>query len=115
MCEVVLVSHTCMLPTSLLLLLQVMLSRKVKYLVVSNCATAWSDAAPYFLFSATGNKEELKAAVHAKVGTQGLATLFLQDEEGDFADWDEPIPLLTSGTVCVKVAIDSAGKPSRLS
>lgn len=28
----------------------------------------------------------------------------MQDSDGDFADWHEPIALPTSGTVCVKVA-----------
>ncbi len=102
-----------MLLTSLLLLLllQVMAMRKVKFMLVTDSATAWSDNAPYFLFSTTGNKEQLKAAVHANADPQGYAMLFLQDNEGDFAVWDAPIPLPTSGTIRVKVKVakDSAG------
>lgn len=81
-------------------------------MVVEDSAAAWSDTAPYFLFSNTGTKGELKAALHAKLHHPGHASLFLQDSEGDFADWAEPIALPTSGTVCVKVATDtfSAGK-----
>lgn len=37
-----------------------------------------------FLFSPAGNKEELKKAVHAYADPQGDATLFLQNDEGDF-------------------------------
>ena len=81
------------------------MSRKVKYMVVSDSAAAWSDTAPYFQFSTQGTKEELKAALLAKLSChQQDASLFLQDSDGDFADWDEPIALPTSGTVCVKVA-----------
>ena len=94
----------------LLLLLQVMTERKVKFMVVQDSATAWSNHAPYFLFSATGSKEELKAAVHAEAGIQGHASLYLQDDDGDFAFWNEPVPLPASGTICVKVATDSASK-----
>lgn len=89
------------------LLLQVMVSRKVKYMVVRDSAAAWSETAPYFLFSATGTKEELKAALHGKLDHRGDVSLFLRDNEGDFADWDEPIALPTSGTICVKVATDT--------
>ena len=32
-------------------------------------------------------------------------TLLLRDEDDDFAEWDEPVPLPTSGTICVKVAV----------
>ncbi len=71
-----------MLLTSLLLLLllQVMAMRKVKYMPITDSATAWSDHAPCFLFSNTGNNEELKKAVHAYANPQGDATLFLQDD-----------------------------------
>ncbi len=102
-----------MLLTSLLLLLllQVMEFRKVKFLLVTDSATAWSDDAPFFPFSTAGDKEQLKAAVHANADPQEHATLFLQDNEGDFAVWDAPIPLPTSGTIRVKVKVakDSAG------
>ena len=77
-------------------------------MVVSDCAAAaWSEDAPYFLFSAAGSKEELKAELQAKLDHHGHVSLFLRDNEGDFADWDEPVALPTSGTVCVKVATDT--------
>ena len=84
-----------------------MVDRKVKYMVVKDSAAAWCETAPYFLFSITGTKQELKETLHAKLVHQGHAALFLQDSEGDFADWDEPIALPTSGTVRVKVATQS--------
>ncbi|DBA84058.1 TPA: hypothetical protein ACH3X1_006539 [Trebouxia sp. C0004] len=84
-----------------------MVNRKVKYMLVNDSAAAWCETAPYFLFSITGTKQELKEALYAKVVHQGHAALFLQDSEGDFADWDEPIALPTSGTVRVKVATDT--------
>lgn len=84
-----------------------MVHRKVKYMVVKDSAAAWCETAPYFLFSMAGTKEELKEEVHAKVVHQGHADLFLQDSEGDFAKWDEPIALPASGTIRVRVAIES--------
>ena len=79
--------------------------------MVTDSATAWSDIAPYFLFSTTGDKEQLTVAVHANADPQEHATLFLQDNEGDFAVWDAPVLLPISGTICVKVKVakDSAG------
>lgn len=82
-------------------------SRKVKYMVVRDCTAAWSETATYFLFSATGSKEELKADLQARNNHRGHVSLFLQDDEGDFADWDEPVALPTSGAICVKVATDT--------
>ena len=82
-------------------------SRKVKYMVVRDCTAAWSETAIYFLFSATGSKEELKADLQAKFIHLGHVSLFLQDDEGDFADWDEPVALPTNGTICVKVPSDT--------
>lgn len=85
-------------------MLQVMVNRKVKYMVVKDSAAEWSGSAPCFLFS---TKRELKEALHARLDHQGHASLFLQDSEGDFVDWDEPIALPTNGTICVKVATDT--------
>lgn len=91
----------------LLLVLQVMDTRKVKYMVVNDSAAEWSESAPYFLFSPTGTKQELQEALLAKLEHQGRAALFLQDSDGDFADWDEPIALPTSGTARVKVVLST--------
>lgn len=83
---------------------RVMISRNVKYMVVRDRLAAWSESATCFLFSTTGTKNELQEALHARLDHQGHASLFLQDSEGDFMDWDEPIELPTSGTICVKMA-----------
>lgn len=85
-------------------------------MVVNDSVAAWSDAAPYFPFSNSGTKQDLKAKVQAKLQFRDDAALFLRDIEGDFANWDEPVPLPASGTICVKVAIDtlSAGNPLTL-
>lgn len=91
----------------LLLVVQVMDKRKVKYMVVNDGAAAWSESAPYFLFSPTGTKQELQEALLAKLEHQGRAALFLQDSDGDFAYWDEPIALPTSGTARVKVVLST--------
>lgn len=80
-------------------------TRKVKCMMVRDRAAAWSDSAPNFLFSSTGTKAELKAELHRR--HQGHVSFFLQDSDGDFAEWDEPIALPASGTVCVKVATDT--------
>ena len=82
---------------------------KVKYMVVTSKTAAWSHEAPYFSFSATRTKEELKTELLAKAKCMGHGTLLLRDEDDDFAEWDEPVPLPTSGTICVKVAVDSTG------
>ena len=76
-------------------------------MVVRDSAAAWSENAPCLLFSTTGTKQELKEKLHAKMGHQGHISLFLQDTEGDFVDWDMPIALPPSGTICVKVATDT--------
>ena len=105
-----------MLMTSLLLLqlLQVLEFRKGMFLLVTDSATPRSDNAPWFLFSITGDKEQLKLAVHAKAEPLGQANLFLQDNEGYFMAWNDPTPLPTSGTIRVKVKVakDSAGNQS---
>lgn len=83
--------------------------RKVKYLEVTSKAAGWADNAPFFSFNDTWDKEALKAAVLARKQCRGHATLLLGDQDGDFAEWNEPLPIPASGTICVKVAIDSAG------
>ena len=80
-------------------------TRKVRYLVVRDKAAPWSDSAPCFLFSSTGTKAELEAELRGKHPEH--ASFLLQDSDGDFLDWDAPVPLPASGTVCVKVAIDT--------
>lgn len=82
--------------------------RKVKYLKTNNSAAPWLDTAPCLCVKPTDTKEEVKAAIFARLGH---ATLFLQDSDGDFVAWDEPIELPANGTICVKV-VDAGGSSS---
>ena len=81
--------------------------RKVKY----DSAAPWRDTAPCLCVKPTNTKEEVKAAIFARLGH---ATLFLQDSDGDFVAWDEPIELPANGTICVKV-VNAGGSSSSLS